>query len=173
MVNVSTYDLPAVTRGNAKWFLASSFLLGHLLGVWCSGSASDFYLSQMRAAVSGRVSIVGLLSCSLLTFLVSALTVYLGRRIFLIPIAFLKAFFFSYAGYRLYLAWGQAGWLVTGLTMFSSLCSLPVLYWYWRRCLEAGRFEWPVFRRVLALLLVIGLVDFYGIMPFLIDIISF
>ena len=172
-MNVSTYDLPATNRRNVKWFLASSFLLGHLLGVWCSGSASEFYLSQMRTAVSGRVSIVGLLSCSLLTFLVSALTVYLGRRIFLIPIAFLKAFFFSYAGYRLYLAWGQAGWLVTGLTMFSSLCSLPVLYWYWRRCLEAGRFEWPVFRRVLALLLVIGLVDFYGIMPFLIDIISF
>ena len=172
-MNVSTYDLPAVTRGNAKWFLASSFLLGHLLGVWCSGSASDFYLSQMRAAVSGRVSIVGLLSCSLLTFLVSALAVYLGRRILLIPIAFTKAFLFSYTGYRLYLAWGQAGWLVTGLTMFSSLCSLPVLYWYWQRCLTVHSFEWPVFRLVLALLTAIGFVDFYWIVPFLIDIISF
>lgn len=173
MVHVSTYDLPAVTGGNAKWFLAPSFLLGHLLGVWCSGSANDFYLSAMRAAVSSRVSIIGLLSCSLLTFLASALAVYLGRRILLIPIAFIKAFFFSYAGYRLFLAWGQAGWLVTGLTMFSSLCSLPVLYWYWRRCLSAPRFEWPVFRLALALLSVIGFVDFYWIVPFLIDIISF
>ena len=173
MVNVSTYDLPATNRRNVKWFLASSFLLGHLLGVWCSGSASEFYLPQMRTAVSGRVSIVGLLSGGVLPFLASAFAVYLQRRILLIPIAFLKAFFFSYAGYRLYLAWGQAGWLVTGLTMFGSICSLPVLYWYWRHCLEARRFEWPVFGLVLALLLVIGIVDCYWVVPFLIDIISF
>ena len=127
MVNVSVQNLPAVTCGNAKWFLGLSFFLGHVSGVWCSGSASDLFLPAMRMAVSGCVSIIGLLSCSLLTFLISALAVYQGRHILLIPIAFVKAFLFSYVGYRLFLAWGQAGWLVTGLMMFSSFCSLPSL----------------------------------------------
>ena len=94
-MNAICQVLPAATRRRAQALLAFSFLSGHFLGVWCSGNASDFFLPAMRTAVSGRVSIIGLLSCALLPFLISALAVYLEQPVFLLPIAFVKAFLFS------------------------------------------------------------------------------
>ena len=165
--------LPVPARRRAQALLAFTFLFGHFLGVCFSGSASDLFLPAMRAAVSSRVSIIGLLSCGLLPFLISAFAVYLGQPVFLFPIAFAKAFLFSFTGYRLVLAWGSAGWLITGLTMFSSVLSMPVLCWYWLRCIGRRGLEWSVFWLVLVCLLAIGLVDRFWIMPFLVSIISF
>ena len=172
MASMSILVLPE--QGYRKRILVLSivFFLGHLLGVWVSGTASDFFVSQMRTAGASRVSIIGLLSSAVLPFLFSAFAVYAGRPVFLIPIAFCKAFLFSYVGYRWWIAWGHAGWLVTGLVMFTAILSLPVLCWYWLRYVGGRKFEWSVFFLVLGCLLAIGMVDHQWIVPFLIGIIT-
>lgn len=165
--------LPEIQHRGLPLGLAAFFFLGHFLGVLFSGLASDQLESAMRAVVSSRVSISGLLSSVVLPFGFSAFAAWLGRPILLFPIAFWKAFLFSYLGYGLCAAWGSAGWLVTFLVMFGSLCSMPVLYWYWMRVFAVRRFEMAVCGIVLAVLLVIFAMDYYLIVPFLGRIITF
>ena len=167
MESMSVFQLPEPGRRWKILVLSFSFFLGHLLGVMISGTAREFFVSGMRAAASSRVSIVGLLSSGVLPFLFSAFAVYGKRPVFLIPIAFGKAFLFSYVGYRWWITWGQAGWLVWGLVMFTALLSLPVLYWYWIRYIDGRAFEWRVFILALCCLLAIGFADHQWIVPFL------
>ena len=127
----------------------------------------------MRTAVSSRVSIIGLLSSVVLPFLFSAFAVYLRQPMLLIPIAFLKAFLFSFLGYSVSAAWSHAGWLITGLLMFGSFASIPMLYWYWQRYIGGRGFENGVFCLVLGSLILIGILNYYLIVPFLANIIIF
>lgn len=173
MASMSVFNLPEPGRRKRILVLSFSFFLGHLLGVWISGTASELFLSEMRRATESPVSIIGLLSPSVLPFLFSAFAVYGKRPVFLIPIAFCKAFLFSYVGYRWWITWGQAGWLVTGLVMFTALLSLPVLYWYWLRYMDGRNFEWRVFFIVLTCLVAIGIADHQWIVPFLKGITTF
>lgn len=173
MVKFSFSHLPAFWRKGAALILASFFFLGHFLGVWFSSSASDPFYAAMRAAVSSRVSIPGLLSAMILPFLFSAFAVYLKQPMLLIPVAFLKAFFFSYVGYGFFAACGSAGWLVTWLAMFGSLCSLPVLYCYWRLHLNGKPFDPLLFFLGLGILVIIGCIDYFAVSPFLVSILTF
>jgi len=173
MVKLSFYDLPSFWRKGAALILASSFLLGHLLGVCFSCIASDPFFSAMRAAVSSRVSITGLLAAMVLPFLFSAFAVYIKQPMLLIPIAFVEAFLFSCLGYGIYAACGSAGWLVVILVMFGQFGALPLLYWYWHFHISGRVFDPSRFCLVLAVLLTIGFIDYYWIVPFLADIISF
>ena len=172
MASMSVFMLPEQGRRSKILVLSLSFFLGHLLGIRVSGAASDFFISGMRLAASSQVSIIGLLISAVLPFLFSAFAVYLGRPVLLNPIAFCKAFLFSYVGYRWWITWNQAGWLVTGLVMFTSFLSLPVLFWYWLRYIDGRKLEWHIFLLVLGCLLAIGIADQRWIMPFLRSIIN-
>ena len=173
MSNHSFFHLPEFGRRGAAVGLVLLFLFGLLLGVWLSGSASDSLFSPMRAVVSSRVSIIGLLSSLLLPLLFSAFAVYIGRPVLLIPIAFWKAFSFSYLSWGLLQAWNSAGWLIASLLLFSSACSLPVLCWYW-----LGQIHRPEFRLLplciaAGALILIGILNYCLILPFLAVIIIF
>lgn len=48
-------------------------------------------------------------------------------------LAFAKAFAVSYVGIGICFAWGEAGWLVRWLLMFSSIHDAPLLYGFWLR----------------------------------------
>ena len=172
-MRISVFELPEHKRGRAHLVLALSFLLGHFWGIWFSGMASEQLSSATRMAAWNHVSVFGLLSSTVLPFLFSAFAVYLKQPILLIPIAFVKAFLFSYVGYHLWMAWGSAGWLIRGLMMFGTGLSMPVLYWYWQRYIDGRGFQWEVFLLTLGFLLVIGMVDYQWVAPFLIAIITF
>ena len=173
MTKQSFFSLPAFWHRRAAFVLIAFFLLGHVLGILLSGSAGTFFLSSMRTVVSSRVSIVSLLSSAVLPFLFSAFAVWLAQPMLLIPIAFWKAFLFSYLGYGLFSAWGSAGWLIAGLVMFGKICAMPLLCWYWLRYVCGRRFEVPVFCLILGALTCIGMVEYYLIVPFLGSIITF
>ena len=173
MTKHSLIHLPEIRHSGPVLVLAAFFFLGHFLGVWFSGLASEHLSSAMRTVVSSRVSIIGLLSSVVLPFLISAFAVFLGRPVLLFPIAFWKAFLFSYLGFGLNTAWGSAGWLISPLVMFGSLCSMPVLYWYWLRGIRGHRFEIGLFGLILGLLLLILAVDYYLIVPFVAGLITF
>ena len=169
----SFLHLPEYFHRKRPFLLTVFFLLGHLLGVLISGHASEFLFSAMRTVVSSRVSIISLLSTLVLPFLFSAIAVYLAQPMLLFPIAFWKAFMFSYMGSGLITAWGSAGWLMAPLVMGGSFCSLSVLYWYWTRHICGERFRWGTFSLALAALAVIGIIDLFVIEPFLARIIIF
>lgn len=173
MSDSTFFELPDFRRRGAKVLLASVFLLGHLLGVLLSGSASELLFPVMRALPGSRATLAGLLAAAALPLVCSACAVYLRQTLLLFPIAFWKAFFFSYVAFGLFRAWGSAGWLLTGLSLFSATAAMPALYWYWLRHIGGSPFRWADAGLTLAVLVVIGIIDYCLIGPFLAEIITF
>lgn len=122
----------------------------------------------MRAAANGRVSITGLLSAFLLPLLFSAFAVYISQPWLLVPVAFGKAFSFSYLAFGVTLAFGSAGWLVRSLLMFSDCLTLPLLWWFWLCCIRASdRDALRSFLVTCTAALMIGCLDYGAVSPLL------
>ena len=142
-----------------------------------SGASASFYagnpfVSTMRAASSGCVSISGLLSVLLLPLLFSAFAVYICQIRLLFPIVFVKAFCFSFVAMGIDSAFGSAGWLVRILLLFGSGFSLPILWWFWNRLLASKPDRiLSDFVTAMTAIAVIACFDHWMIAPFLANLI--
>ena len=165
-------NLSAWRRRRAVVLLVCAWFLGLVTGLLLSLSASDILFPTMRAAVASCVSISGLLSTILLPLLFSAFAVYSSNFWLLIPIAFSKAFLFTFLGTGILAAFGSAGWLIHILLIFSGTAMPPVLWWYWLSALS-GTPTTP-FHSIAALpaACLIGSLDYCVISPFLANLIS-
>ena len=173
MTKHSLFHLPGPGRRGAAALLASFMLTGFLLGAWFSRSAGEDFSRAMGLLARSGVSLAGVLASMTLPLLVSALAVYVGRPLLMIPVALCKAFSFSAIACGLASAWGSAGWLVSGLAMFSSVCAMPVLCWYWLRQLDCREFRPVPFAAALGVLILLGILDDCLILPFLAAIITY
>ena len=153
---------------NFTFTLALSWIIGLLNGLLFSLSADTLLSSTMRIAINGGMSISGLLTALLLPFLFSAFAVFISQLWLLIPIAFVKAFLFSFTGLGVLLTFGSAGWLICLLFMFAESLAMPILWWYWLRVSgDSGR---TVFHNCFPAVLCVGLVgciDQWIVAPFL------
>ena len=159
--------LPTHSCKEPSIHLACSFLAGLLSGACVSIAASKSLLPMMLAAANSCVSISGLLSAMLLPLLFSAFAVYIRQNWLLIPIAFVKAFLFAFLGIGVMSAFGNAGWLVRWLLMFSDSLTLPLLWWFWLRAFSSGRTDALRFAALVAVAAVlIGSLDYSVVSPF-------
>ena len=151
--------------------LAWAFGSGLLAGSLVSGGAQAVFADQrlVFAQSAGASALVP----TVLPLLISGLAVYAGWPLLLIPAAFWKSFSFSYVALGVILAWGNAGWMVGGLGMFASLCSLSVLWWYWLRHIGGEDFSGSTFSLALGAMLLLSWVDLGLISPFLANILTF
>ena len=164
---------PRYFRRNPRTVLAISFVSGLAAGTAASASAGDPLMRTVSEALSVPGSLSGILTAALMPFVLSALAVAMGRPVFLYPIAFGKAFLTGFLGFAVLGAYGSAGWLVRGLSMFTECLTLPVLLIYWFRHLSPEHPSVPlstaaaVFAAVLA-----GAIDYCIVSPFLAAVIS-
>jgi len=105
--------------------------------------------------------------------LFSAFAVYISQPVLLIPIAFCKAFLFSYTSIGILTAFGSAGWLIHLLFMFGDILTLPLLWYFWSKflsdnCSHAIRCLLPI----LITAAFIGYTEYRVISPFLANLIS-
>ena len=131
----------------------------------CSGQAvcmlsEPFSTSLMRSAACSAVSIVGLLH-TFFSFFLSVVLIALHAPRMLLLLSFGKAFLSSYASFAICRFFGTAGWLARWFLMFSDLFSLPMLYFFWHRCLSEGRVvSFPEMVLLMALALLIASIDY-------------
>ena len=149
------------------WVFGFGLLAGSLASIGAQAVFSDGRQS-MAQFPGGSVFVP-----TLLPLLVSGFAVYAGWHILLIPTAFWKAFSFSYVASGVILAWGSAGWLVGGLGLFGSVCSLPVLWWYWLRHAGGEGFSGRTFLPALGVMMLVSWMDLAVISPFLENILTF
>lgn len=170
MDNASCCNLSMARCKPSVAVLACAWTAGLFSGLLFSSSAGDSLFPAMLAAARSPVSVFGLLASILLPFLFTAFAVYISQPRLLVPIAFFKAFLFSYLGFGILTAFGSAGWLVRLLLTFSDLFTMPLLWWIWlndtpetfiRRCAAAFLVAAPV-----------GIIDYCIISPFLAMLIS-
>lgn len=145
--------------------LAFSFLAGILSGAWLQVRSGLENVTLMRSIPGGAVSIVRLYLILFLPFLLVYAS-WLLDSVLVVPICFCRVFLFSYIHTGFAACFGQNAWALRWLALFSDMVSLPLFYYF---CLQRIRGR----QRGLAesflfvpKLLVIGMIDFYIILPF-------
>lgn len=143
--------------------------------VWLSGLVFGFFVGadtvfgfgpQFLSATSVYPAFLGILLVLFIPLLCTVCLRFLISPDSVLLVVLLKAAVFSIVVIPCFCSWRSAGWLISRLLLFSDFFSLPVLIWTWYRilCCNFGRRE--VFVSV-ALLLIIGLTDYFVISPFL------
>ena len=173
MVSFFRTDFASHSRRRLAVILAFTWCAGLILGAYTAILADIPFFSMMRTAPDARVSIPGLLAVMLLPFLFSAFAVYVSSLWLLVPIAFSKAFLFSYLSTGLSAVAGTSGWLLRFLWMFSDCLTVPVLLWFWFSACSKRR-EAALINAAAALPVLIGIcyLDLQVISPFLVNLLS-
>ena len=127
------------TRKWDKLFLASLWVAGLIAGGFVFRYSGSNLVSQMPLAVGSQPSIFSLLNSTLLPFLFSAYAVYIGAPRILYGISFLKAWGLGYLSCSVFAAFGNAGWLVRWLFLFSDIFAAAALYCYCHRYISGVR----------------------------------
>ena len=154
--------------------LAIFWIFGLLAGSLTSRNADTMLAPTMLSAVSGSLSIFGLLTVILLPLLLTATAVFISRPGFLYPVVFLKAFLMAFTGVGLLLTLGSSGWLLRFLLMFSDMLILPPLWFLWLQ-IVSGRDRLALYCLLIVIFLVIlaGFLDYSLVAPFLADLVTF
>ena len=143
------------------------FLLGIAVGASLSALVQNSLFTWICSASFGQASFLGLAVVLTGPLLVSFLAFYFTVPILILPIAFMKAVIFGFCGCCILFAYGDAGWLVRLLLLFSDSTMLTALCWYWLKHLDGTRFGLKQ-NTLLCLLsaLIIGITDYMYISPF-------
>lgn len=161
------------------WYIWCKAAVSLLAFIWCVGLLLGM-LTALRSEGLGAVfqravrvapSAFELLSAAIAPFLLSGLAVYLSEPWLLLVISGVKAFGFGFCACGTILAFGQGSWLVRFLFLFSDCCLIPLLLFYWVRHLCGKTAAWEL-RACLIVALLIALVDYWVVSPFLVSILG-
>ena len=148
--------------------LALFWLAGVSAGCFISRINPLIFDSMMRSACKSGVSIVWLTLMTLVPLFVVSAAVYFRLRFLIYPLCAIRAFCFSVCCTGVYITFGSAGWLVSGLLLFSSIMTIPVFIWYCLQCLKDSNncIRWN-FLICLAVMILTTLVNYFCVSPFL------
>ena len=159
-------------RINHNWIYIILFSL-----LWSVGLVAGRYLSQkaflvfptvFRSACSESTSLIGLIAVVFIPLFTSLLVCRYISVMLIFPIVFLKAVGFGFCSYAICLSFGDAGWLVRYLLMFTDCVSIPLLLWFWvRRLLMRNNAIMQDFTLALFLLILTAYIDHLYVSPFL------
>lgn len=147
------------------------WLFGILFGCFLSVTYFDSISSLMRIAFYQRVSIVGSLICVFLPMILSAWAVVKNRSCFVFLICFLKAVAFAFCSGLISELFGDAGWLVRFLFLFSDHFTLIILFVLWVRSFHCdSHFLWNEWAYCFLLAGIVVILDQFIISPFIMQI---
>ena len=139
MVRFFRYRYSDPTRRRNVSVLAFVLGCGFLFGSILSALPGNSDCMLITAAADYPASAGALLAVTLLPFLFTAFALFIRRRRLLLLISYLKASAFSYICGSVLRMYGQSGWLLVTLLLFSDCLALPLLCWVWIRSLDDGR----------------------------------
>ena len=111
-------------------------ICGMIAGCWQSIAASDSVLLIYDHAIFTNASLLGLLLYSLIPFVLVHILLRWSYILVAYALLFFKMFLFGCCAYGLVIAFGQSGWLVRWLIMFSDSCTIILLIWYFARSIS-------------------------------------
>lgn len=118
------------------------WVIGLVFGFFIAMSLSSDNLSLIRSVKYSGVSILGFLISLLLPLLISMVAAWLRLPHVILPLAFLKAFSYSFSATGIALAFGEAGWLIYRLYLFSDSCMCVVFIWFCDRIISQFTVNW-------------------------------
>lgn len=166
-----------MVRVSRDWyFVRCSFRVCFLAFLWISclvvgcyiASNDSFVVSLMRFAPGSEVSIVGLTVSLILPLFISVVGLYFCKSAVIYTFSSIKAFCTGYLLYAVSTAFGNAGWLIRLLLLFSDTGITIVILWLLFRHLNGRKktFKADVMLSFFAAIM-IGMVDYLLVAPFL------
>lgn len=112
------------------------WLFGLILGCYfATVASSNESIHIVRQVLQSEPSIIGLFISLIIPLVTSFLAIKLRLNLLILPIAFIKAVCFSFCAMCLIFAFGDAGWLLCRLYVFSDSCAVVVLLLFWIHCI--------------------------------------
>lgn len=118
-------------RNHAQYLIVIVWILGLLLGTFAAHNLVDVYTAMIANFHLFNSSIYCFSFAVFLPLISSLVVLFLGRPNLLIPIAFTKGFLFSNVSSVVYLIFGNCGWLMRWLFLFTDSCLIPALILFW------------------------------------------
>ncbi len=166
-----------------KYAMSRNTVLGlTLIGVWFAGLslgfvAARFYGDTLVSCLSLAAGSQATLATPLVTLfplLVSALAVIIIHPNFLYAICFVRGIILAMMLQALTACYDSGIYLAALFLLFSCMLFSPVLLWYWWRRLSLQMDNFIADTLVCAAVgIVIGLIDYWFISPFLVDVVIF
>lgn len=168
---------------HTSFFSAVRSPVVHLITAWITGLISGYCLclliecsvnSLMGSVVISRTSIVGLIIVLVIPMMISYFAVRYHLRYLIYLTAFFEALILGFCSSAVYLAYGNAGWLVRSLLLFSgSICSVAHI-WLWLRQVSGKRRAFRVdFAVCMGVVALTGVLDYLIVSPYLVSLLIF
>lgn len=145
--------------------LALFWFIGLLAGYTVATRISLSVL--MRTFSLERVSFLGLVLATIFPLAISAAALRSSAPLLILPIAFIKAFTFSFCASALSVVYADAGWLARWLYIFSDSIMVIFLLWFWVRNITKNT---VIFRKDFASCLfaasLLVCIDYFIVSPF-------
>jgi hypothetical protein len=119
--------------------LITTFISGFLLGAYIVSDNAELYSSFIRSAVKLPVSDFTALFHIVFPFVSTALIYRSGKSAFYSLVCFIQALILGVSTNAIYVAYGNAQWLIFTLLLFSSTISFSALLWFWFRHMSKQR----------------------------------
>ena len=121
-----------------KIIFTFSWIIGLFLGyriALCILPETKLFICRI---IETNTNIVGFLLVHLITLLLSAYLFYRNIPALVLPIIFLKAILYSFMLSAISLTFGDIGWLLSRLYVFSDSCTVVVLLFFWIKCINCN-----------------------------------
>lgn len=118
------------------------WVVGLVFGFCIAMSMPTESLSLIRSVRDSGVPAAGFLVSLLLPLAISMVVAWLRLPLIILPITFIKAFCYSFCATGLMLSFGEAGWLIYRLYLFSDSCMSVVFIWFWNRNISEITVNW-------------------------------
>lgn len=166
---MSVHPVPVLIRRKcASGVLLTAWAIGSVLGTALAQCWAADLVPLIFNAVRQRVSVSGMLTADVLPFLLGALAVRSSERWLLPLLGCWKGFAFCFNVCGVAMAFGDAGWLIRCLLLFSDCLLVPALCVFFLRHISDSRIltrwescAWPMAA------LAVGIVDYFCVSPFL------
>lgn len=149
--------------------------------LWCFGLSCGFlfalyvepYVSSwMYSRVVGPVSIVGLLVAHVFPLIISIIAIRFRVTAVTLPIALFKSFLIGFCQCCVYFVFGNAGWMVKTLLMFSGSVNSVLLLYFWVLFInQTGQWHIKESLMFLSITVSVCMLDFYFVAPYLFSLI--
>ena len=154
--------------------LAVFWVLGLAFGALISLLNEDHLYSLMRTAVNIRVSIVHLLLIQIFPVLLSAIAVYYSIPLYIFFICIFKSVCLGFILVSLGHVFGNAGWLIRFLFMFSDTLTIPSLLLYWFKHISGMKHSFLLDTKCLVLFtLFVSFLEYFLVSPFFMSVIRY
>ncbi len=167
---MQSYKYPVFRRfqsGVRLQLLVVLWTMGIILGTAWAATFSAAFSSWMRPVCCMRVSIVRLAVWNVLPFVITAGISAFGFYPVLYLFGFFKGLAFGATGMMCIAAFGNGGWLIRCLLLFSQLMTISAIWAVWVGICRKKRFSpWDI-GLVAVYFMAVILIDYFLVCPFL------